>query len=86
MGYIQPQGAGDSSRTLSNLNQAFIESEGTRTNLEKWKHLTLFFSVQQIVVVLHGDERGEVVGDGVTYRRRQSTGFDSPARYLLCIA
>jgi hypothetical protein len=34
---------------------------GTRTYLEEREHLALFLPVQQTVVVLHGDERGEVV-------------------------
>jgi len=45
--------------------------ELSRTNLEEGKHLTFFLSVEQAVVVLHGDERSEVVRDSIVCRERQ---------------
>ena len=36
-----------------------------KTNLECGEHLTLLLAVDQTVVILHGDERSEVVRDGV---------------------
>ena len=37
------------------------------TNLEEREHLAFVFPIQQIMVVLHGDERGEVVRDRIAY-------------------
>ena len=39
--------------------------------LEGREHLTLFLAVDEVVVVLHRDERSEIVCDGVVYARRQ---------------
>ncbi len=38
-----------------------------QTYLECGEHLTLFFTINQAVMVLHRDERGEVVCDCVVY-------------------
>lgn len=38
---------------------------GENVNLQGGHHLAFFFAVDEIVVVLHRDERGEFVGDGV---------------------
>ena len=85
-GCIRRRGAGDLNRTLSHVYQVSTRKGGARTNLEKWKHLTLFFSVQQIVVVLHGDERGKFVGDRIACRKCQSKAFYRSVHYSLCIA
>ena len=37
------------------------------TNLEEREHLAFVFPIQQIMMVLHGDERGEVVRDRIAY-------------------
>ena len=35
--------------------------------LEGREHLALFFAIDQVVVVLHRDERSEIVGDSVVW-------------------
>lgn len=40
---------------------------GTETNLKEGEHLALFLPVEQAVMVLHRDERGEVVRDRIVY-------------------
>jgi len=42
--------------------------ESFRADLEEGKHLTLLFAVEQAVVVLHGDERSEVVDGSIICR------------------
>ena len=39
----------------------------SKDHLERREHLALFLSVQQAVVVLHGDERRKVVQDRIVY-------------------
>jgi len=39
--------------------------ERSEADLEEWNHLALLLAIDQVMVVLHGDEWGEVVLDGV---------------------
>ena len=39
----------------------------TSTDLERWEHLALLLAVSEVVQVLHGDERRQVVGNRVVY-------------------
>ena len=43
------------------------EEQTRETNLESREHLPLLFAVGEVVVVLHGDEGGKVVGDSIVY-------------------
>ena len=39
----------------------------SQADLEERNHLALFLAVDQVMVVLHGDEGGKVVLDGVVW-------------------
>ena len=60
--------------------------DGINTNLQGGKHLALFLAIYQAVVVLHGDERREVVGDSIVCDVVSTTisEYGAPA-YILCI-
>lgn len=50
----------------------------SKTHLESREHLTLLFAVDQAMVVLHGDERRQLVVDRVVYKH-----LSAQAPYLL---
>ena len=50
-----------------NTNEPLVIGGESVANLEEREHLAFFFPIQQIVVVLHGDEWGEVVRDRIAY-------------------
>ena len=56
-------------------------------HLQRREHLTLFLAIDQAVVVLHGDERREVVGDGVVCKAVNTMGGygTSASVDILCI-
>ena len=49
------------------------QSCGGKSNLEGRHHLTLLLTVSEVVVVLHRDEGGEVVCDGIVCNFRVNT-------------
>ena len=46
-----------------------VTTKGTETYLECREHLALLFSVDEAVLVLHRDERCEVIVDGIVCKR-----------------
>lgn len=62
--YYSPENASNLKVTESNLWCRNSEMKRA-TDLESRHHLSLFLAVQDIVVILHRDERREVVFDGV---------------------
>ena len=64
-------GIADTSKCLGQTS-ASCWSTGKSKHLQYWEHLAFFFPVDQAMVVLHRDERGQVVGDGVRFAWRHS--------------
>ena len=42
-------------------------------NLESWEHFTLFFTIDQIIMILHGDKRSKFIVYRIVFRTDRST-------------
>jgi len=53
-------------------------------DLEEWHHFSLFLAVDQVMVVLHGDEWGQVVLDGVVWVRSKKINSLGGVWVIMC--
>ena len=88
-----PRASGD--QGMEPTPRCFLKASGwagtikIQVNLEGGKHLPFLLAVEKVVVVLHRDERCELVIDGVVYRREAYEKCIFQIRtviYGLCIA
>jgi len=56
------------------------------TYIEDWKHFTLFFTVDEVVMILHWYKRRELVIDGVVCIREEWNPGVRDRQNVLCIA
>lgn len=66
--------------------RAGVNGAHAETYIEGWEHLAFFFTVDEVVVILHWYERCEFVVDGVVCVHEKWDLGATDCRYVLCIA